>query len=215
MFFERGGSRVRKVILTFAAAALCAGPVLATGHAVYIMNGSSGSIYPWYSPNDGMRCQMLFDRDKINYAGTITEFELEKQVYGGEYGNVKFYLCHTPLSALTANFNANYGGNTAKLVASFATYKLPSVEGVYPIPMAETFDYNNRENLILEVTWETGGRQKVTLLSGEVTAHVCCAYDAQATTGTVDNVGLNARISFDTYHAVAPASLGRVKALYR
>ncbi len=204
-----------KAIFAFAAAAILTGPAWATGHAVYILNGSSGSIYPWYSPNDGMRCQMLFDRDKINYAGTITEFELEKQVYVGEYGTVKFYLCHTPLSALTTDFTANYGGNTPKLVASFATYKLPSVEGVYPIPMAETFDYNNRDNLILEVTWETGGKQKVTLLSGAVTAHVCCAYDAKATTGTVDDVGLNARISFDTYHAVAPASLGRVKALYR
>ena len=206
---------MRTIILTFAAAALLAGSAFATGHAVYILNGSSGSMYPWYSPNEGMRCQMLFDRDKIDYAGTITEFELEKQVYVGEYGNVKFYLCHTPLAALTTDFSANYGGNTPKLVASFATYKLPAVEGVYPIPMAETFDYNNRDNLILEVAWETGGRQKVTLLSGTVTAHVCGAYDAKATVGTVANVGLNARISFDTYHAVAPASLGRVKALYR
>ena len=206
---------MRKVILTFAAAALCAGSAFATGHSVYILNGSTGSMYPWYSPNEGMRCQMLFDRDKIDYAGTITEFELEKQVYVGEYGNVKFYLCHTPLSALATDFSANYGGNTPKLVASFSTYKLPEVEGVYPIPMAETFDYNNRDNLILEVTWETGGRQKVPLLSGTVTAHVCYANDAKATIGTVADVALNARISFNTYKGVAPASLGRVKALYR
>ncbi|HUV86329.1 MAG TPA: hypothetical protein VMX79_04385 [bacterium] len=206
---------MRAVVLTFAAAALLAGPAWATGHAVYILNGSSGSSYPWYSPNEGMRCQMLFDRDKLSYAGTVAEFELEKQVYVGEYGNVKFYLCHTPLAALATDFNANYGGNTPKLVASFATYKLPAVEGVYPIPMAETFDYNNRDNLILEVTWETGGRQKVTLLSGPVTAYVCYAYDAKATVGAVANVGLNARISFDTYKGFAPASLGRVKALYR
>ncbi len=205
---------MRTVILTFAAAALCAGSAFATGHSVYILNGSTGSTYPWYSPNEGMRCQMLFDRDKIDYAGTITEFELEKQVYVGEYGNVKFYLCHTSLSALATDFSANYGGYTPKLVASFSTYKLPAVEGVYPIPMAETFDYNNRDNLILEVTWETGGRQKVTLLSGTVTAHVCYANDAKATIGTVANVALNARISFDTYKGVAPASFGTVKALY-
>ncbi len=206
---------MRTVILTFAAAALCAGSAFATGHSVYILNGSTGSTYPWYSPNEGMRCQMLFDRDKIDYAGTITEFELEKQVYVGEYGNVKFYLCHTSLSALATDFSANYGGNTPKMVASFSTYKLPAVEGVYPIPMAETFDYNNRDNLILEVTWETGGRQKVTLLSGAVTAHVCYAHDAKATIGTVANVALNARISFDIYKGVEPASFGRVKALYR
>ncbi|UCH78165.1 MAG: hypothetical protein JSU81_10650 [Candidatus Coatesbacteria bacterium] len=206
---------MRKVLLTFAAGLALASGAFATGHTVYIFNGTSGSIYPWYSSNDGMRCQMLFDRAKINYAGTITEFELEKHAYVGEYGTVKFYLCHTPLAALTTDFNGNYGGNTPKLVASFATYRLPEVEGVYPIPMADSFAYNNRDNLLLEVTWELGKNQKVSLVSGTVTAHVCYAYDARATTGTVADVGLNARVHFDTGPAVTPASFGRVKALYQ
>ncbi len=206
---------MRKVILTFAAAALCAGPVLATGHDVYVFNGDRASENPWYSRGEGMRCQMLFDRAKINSAGTITEFELEKMQPTGTYGNVKFYLCHTPLTALTTNFNANYGGNSAKLVASFATYTLPEVEGVYPIPMAETFDYNNRDNLILEITYERGGGQKVIVFGGEVAAHLCFAPDPQGATGELRDIALNARIFFDTYPGVAPASFGRVKALYR
>ena len=187
----------------------------ATGHNVYVFNGDTGSAYPWYSPEEGMRCQMLFDRDKIDYAGTITEFELEKMLPSGTYGNVKFYLCHTPLSSLTANFSSNYGGNTPKMVASFSSYALPNVGGVYPIPMAETFDYNNRDNLILEVTWETGARQKVLVLAGSLTAHLCSAYDDEATTGTVRDEGHNARIHFDAYPGVAPASFGRVRALFR
>jgi hypothetical protein len=187
----------------------------ATGHNVYVFNGDTGSAYPWYSPDEGMRCQMLFDRDKIDYAGTITEFELEKMLPSGTYGNVKFYLCHTPLSALTTNFSANYGGNTPKMVASFSSYPLPNVGGVYPIPMAETFDYNNRDNLILEVTWETGARQKVLLLAGSVVAHLCSAYDDEATSGEVRDEGHNARIHFDSYPAAAPASFGRVRATFR
>ncbi|NIT37397.1 MAG: hypothetical protein GTN49_13025 [candidate division Zixibacteria bacterium] len=206
---------MNRAVLICVAGVLAAATAFATGHNVYVLVGSTGSAHPWYSPNDGMRCQMLFDREKINYAGTITEFELEKHVYVGEYGNVKFYLCHTPLAALTADFKANYGGNTPKMVASFSTYKLPEVEGVYPIPMSETFDYNNRDSLILEITWETGARQKVTVLGGKLTAHLCYAYDYQAATGTVQDMGLNARIHFDTYKAVAPASFGRVKALWR
>ena len=206
---------MNKAVTVWAVGVLAAATAFATGHNVYVFIGSTGSAQPWYSPNDGKRCQMLFDREKINYAGTITEFELEKHVYVGEYGNVKFYLCHTPLTALTADFKANYGGNTPKMVASFSSYKLPEVEGVYPIPMSETFDYNNQDNLVLEITWETGARQKVTVVGGKITAHLCYAYDHQAATGTVQDMGLNARIFFDTYEGVAPASFGRVKALYR
>jgi hypothetical protein len=206
---------MKRLLAICVAAASIAASAAATGHSVYILSGTSGSAHPWYSPDEGMRCQVLFDREKINYAGTITEFELEKHIYVGEYGNVKFYLCHTPLTALTADFKANYGGNTPKMVASFSTYKLPEIEGVYPIPMSGTFDYNNRDNLVLEITWETGARQKVTVLGGKLTAHLCYAYDHQATTGTVQDMGLNARIHFDTYPGVAPASFGRVKGLYR
>jgi hypothetical protein len=205
-----------KAITAFGIAVLCAAsPAAATGHSVYIFNGDTGSAYPWYSPDEGMRCQMLFDRDKIDYAGTITEFELEKMLPSGTYGNVKFYLCHTPLSALTTSFSANYGGRTPKMVASFSSYALPNVGGVYPIPMADTFDYNNRDNLILEVTWETGARQKVLLLAGSVVAHLCSAYDDEAASGEVRDEGHNARIHFDSYPAVAPASFGRVRATFR
>lgn len=192
--------------------AVCAG---ATGRYVYIFIGGTGSAYPWYAPDSGMRCQMLFDQDRIGCAGTITEFELEKMLPSGTYGNVKFYLCHTALAALTTDFGANYGGNTPKMVASFSTYELPNVGGVYPIPMAETFDYNNRDNLILEVTWETGARQKVLVLAGTLAGHLCAAYNPQATTGEVRDEGHNARIHFDAYPGVAPASLSRVKALFR
>ncbi|UCH78164.1 MAG: hypothetical protein JSU81_10645 [Candidatus Coatesbacteria bacterium] len=186
----------------------------ATGRNVYIHVGSENALQPWHPYNPGMRCQMLFDRAKINYAGTITEFELEKTVNVSTFQEVKFYLCHTPLSALTANFEANYGGNTPKLVASFATYELPSPEGVYPIPMAETFEYNNRDNLILEITWTSGTGQKVCLLVGKLTAHQCYAYDERATSGTLQDMGYNARIFFDAHPAVAPASFGRVKGLF-
>ena len=136
---------MKRVIAIGIAVVIAATFAGATGHNVYVFVGDTGSAYPWYSPDEGMRCQMLFDRDKIDYAGTITEFELEKNLPSGTYGNVKFYLCHTALSALTTNFSTNYGGNTPKMVASFSSYVLPNVGGVYPIPMAETFDYNNRD----------------------------------------------------------------------
>jgi hypothetical protein len=206
---------VKKVVFICVGALAAGASAVATGHDVYVFVGSEAGVQPWYPYNPGMRCQLLFDQSRINYAGTITEFELEKSEHVATFQDVKFYLCHTPLAALTSDFNANYGGNTPTMVASFATYELPAVQGVYPVPMAETFDYNNRDNLILEITWKSGTGQKVFLLAGTLRAHQCYAYDEQANAGTLQDLGYNALIYFDTYHAVAPASLGRVKALYR
>ncbi len=201
-------------VLIVASLAAAAGAA-ATGKQLYVYVGADPSDHPWVAFRPALRMQMLFDQSRISYAGTINEFELEKNETVATFYNVKFYLCHTPLTALTSDFKANYGGNTPKLVASFATYELPKIQGVYPIPMAETFDYNNRDNLILEITWESGTGGKVLVYMGKLSAHHCLAYDYQATTGTVGDWGYNARISFGFYPAVAPASLGRVKALYR
>ncbi len=199
------------VVATLAAAAGAA----ATGKQIYVQVGGDPSDHPWVAFQPALRMQMLFDQSRINYGGTINEFELEKNETTATFRNVKFYLCHTPLAALTSAFNANYGGNTPKLVASFPVYELPLVQGVYPIPMAETFEYNNRDNLILEITWESGTGGKVLVYMGKLAGHHCVAYDYRAATGTVGDWGYNARLSFGFYPAVTPASLGRVKALYR
>jgi hypothetical protein len=206
---------VRRTVLLFVVASVAlVAAAAATGKQVYVHVGNAQSDHPWVAFRPALRMQMLFDQSRIDYAGTINEFELEKNETTATFRNVKFYLCHTPLAALTADFAANYGGNTPRLVASFATYELPSVQGVYPIPMAETFDYNNRDNLILEITWESATGGKVLVLMDKLAGHHCLAYDYQATTGTVGEWGYNARISFGFYPAVAPASFGRVKALF-
>ncbi len=205
----------RAVFFGVVAALAVVGAAAATGKQVYVHVGGEPSDHPWVAWQPALRMQMLFDQSRIDYAGTINEFELEKNETTATFRNVKFYLCHTPLAALTADFAANYGGNTPKLVASFSTYELPEVQGVYPIPMAETFDYNNRDNLILEITWESGTGGKVLVLTGKLSAHHCVAYDYQATTGTVGEWGYNACISFGFYPAVAPASFGRVRGLFK
>jgi hypothetical protein len=209
-----GGDDVKRAI-ALGLAVLWAAGAGTTGFEVYVFNGSGAAAQPWYPYHAGMRCQMLFDRDKIDRAGEITEFELEKSVHVATFVNVKFYMCHTPLGALTPTFAANYGGRTPKLVASFASYELPNVGGVYPIPMAEAFDYNNRDNLLLEVTWESGTGAKVFLLAGSVAAHQVYEYDDEAASGTVQDLAYNALVHFDQYPGVAPASFGRVKALFR
>ena len=192
----------------------------ATGHQVYVNYGNGANAIPWWAHPTllSMRCQMLFDRSYIACGGTITEFMLEKtDATPATFTNVKFYLCHTPLNQLTANFQGNYGGNTPTLVASFASYEVPAVGGPYPIPMAQTFDYNNVDNLLLEVTWESSQLTNAMcrLRAGSVAGHRCFAWDYQATTGSADLIAYNAYIDFDKYPAVKAVSFGRVRALFR
>lgn len=201
------------VALTLGAAS----PVFATGKQVTVTNGTGSNVIPWwptYFPN-GCRCQMLYDQAKINYAGTINEFELEKSnAYTCTVTNVKFYLCHTKLTALTTNFKDNYSGNTPVMVASAANYVVPAVAGFYPIPMTTTFNYNNTDNLIFEITYERITGSSCGLRNGSLSLHRCFAYSPTATTGSADGVGYNGRISFSYYTRVSPTSLGRVKAMF-
>ncbi len=204
------------VVLTVVAA--LAPAAAATGKQVTVNNGSNRNVIPWWPtffPN-GCRCQMLYDQAKINYAGVINEFELQKgDASSCTVTNVKFYLCHTNLSTLTTNFKNNYGGNTPVLVASYANYTVPAKTGFYPIPMTTNFTYNNKDNLILEITYERITGSSCSLYYGGLTNHRCWAYSPTSETGTADGVGYNGRISFSYFTAVSPASLGRVKALYK
>jgi hypothetical protein len=193
---------------------------LATGQEVYVKYGESMNAIPWWPHPTlpSVRCQMLYDNSYINYAGTVTEFQLEKSDgNSATFYDVKFYLCHTGLTSLTPTFAQNYGGNTPTMVASFATYKVPAVVGPYPIPMSETFAYNNVDNLLFEVTWESSDKSNIMcrVKNGSAANHRCFAWDYKAEVGTPDIIAYNALIVFDKYPGVAPASLGRIKTLYR
>ncbi len=210
--------KVTYLLIALTALAVLVPTAAATGKQVTVSNGTGGNVIPWwptYFPN-GCRCQMLYDQAKISYAGTINEFELEKgDASSCTVTNVKFYLCHTKLTALTAVFQDNYSGNTPVNVASYANYTVPATAGFYPIPMTSTFAYNNTDNLILEITYERITGSACALRNGGLAAHRCWAYSPTATTGTADAVGYNGRISFSYYTALEPTSLGRVKGLFR
>ncbi len=210
--------KINALVIFLAVLTVCVPTAGATGRQVTVDNGSTENMFPWWPlafPN-GCRIQMLFDQSAINCAGVINEFELQKSsAETGAFAGVKFYLCHTSLTALTNNFRDNYGGNTPALVASFPSYNLPPRSGFYPIPMATTFSYNNTDNLILEITYESSSGSGGGLYCGRMaTYHRCFGRGSSAETGTVDYWGYNGRLSFSYYQGVAPASLGRVKALF-
>ncbi|MCP4230183.1 MAG: hypothetical protein GY771_08540 [bacterium] len=91
-------------------------------------------------------------------AATITGIAYDiESVLGsddGEFASFEMRLCHTSLSELTDNFDANYDGNTALIVATANPLVIPNDSDFwYSIPNMSSFSYNGTDNLIIETKW--------------------------------------------------------------
>lgn len=171
-----------------------------------------------------MRFQCCWYQSEINESGPVTKIEFQFHSFSGTapstFNNVKMYLCHTSLNALTATFADNYGGNTPVQVWS-GTYVIPAnlnqndwVTQVEPT----NFNYNNTANLLFEVTWDGFGGGATGNYFWRANASQpgrVYATSSTATTGTLyASQGEIARITIG-YTGVDPSSLGRVKVMYR
>lgn len=151
-------------------------------------------------------------------AGTITKWEWRCHTSGteneaGTYHNFKLTLCHTNLSQLTTNFQANYGGNTPVVVYSRSQQRIYAERGAwFGWEFDGDFDYDGASNLIIEVYWKDSDQLGQT--STFATAGTARGlYDVNGAISLV-NYWHHMRITLEGV-GVAPTSLGRVKALYR
>jgi hypothetical protein len=91
-------------------------------------SGNSNNTIPFWGGYPAARWQTIWLQTEIGEAGKITK--IEWQNYSGSAGNggtfnqCDILLCHTSLSAVTATFANNYGGNTPVNVYS-GTFVLP------------------------------------------------------------------------------------------
>ncbi|NIT37097.1 MAG: hypothetical protein GTN49_11470 [candidate division Zixibacteria bacterium] len=197
--------------------------------AVHIVGGgtpNSNNTYPFWGNYPAFRWQTMWFQSELGEAGPVTK--VEWQIWsnsagglGGTFPNCKVLLCHTGIKAITANFKNNYGGNTPVTVFS-GTYVLPpsSANQWMTVVAPTNFTFNNRDNLLIEVSW-TGG-------SGGINPFKCRnsgpppfpgrVYNSSSATAETGNVSANmhryGRITIGP-SGVAPTSLGRVKALYK
>ena len=108
----------------------------------------------WGHTYDGFRCQWLYYQDEINQAGNVVAIGL----FSGatpptEYYHVTVILCHTGLDELGQEFNANYDGNTPEKVFEADTLLVGTGQNRTWYYFPSAFEYNNLDNLILEITW--------------------------------------------------------------
>ena len=216
---------MKKLVFSTLALVLAASGALATG--VHIVGGTpnSNNTYPFTGSQPAFRWQTIWFQTELNAAGTLTK--IEWQVYekaggsGGTFNNCDILLCHTSLKAVTSTFDDNYGGNKPVNVFS-GTFVLPASSPNQWMTIVEpkNFTYNNKDNLLIEVSWQ-GGSGGATFFKTRTTStppspgRVWNTTSKTATTGTVvARYHQYGRITIG-YVGVEATSLGRVKSLFR
>lgn len=112
---------------------------------------------PWWTDKTSIRLQMLYLRSEINRAGRISIFGFQNgNAATGTFPDVTIKMCHTAVSVLTATFADNYGGNTPVTVLPTTPSFVAGSAGngnYEAYALATPFDYNNSNNLLVEITW--------------------------------------------------------------
>lgn len=126
-------------------------------------------------------------------------------------------LCHTSIDLLTENFNDNYDGNLPELVAAEDPLDIIAPEeGWWAVPDIEPFKYDGYSNLIIEVRWLNDNEETIYMWGFDSGANrFLFAKNYAAETGTLTSKLNRFKLTLETDTAVKPASLGRIKNLYR
>jgi len=217
---------MKKIIPIVAAAAvtvpiaLAGAPAAAeaSGKVVTVETPSDANRVPWRGGlGDGIRFQCLWFQRDIDYAGYLNriEFSYFSGTLPASFNNCKILLCHTTKTMLEATFANNYTGNTPVEVFS-GTQTLTGSEWLDIHVTPDTFDYNNSDNLLLDIVWDGDNGRDVFCYRAGGASRRCYSYTSTATAGTVYTMEAQyIRLTLGTMPAVAPTSLGRVKTLFR
>lgn len=168
--------------------------------------------------DNATRFQCLYYQEEIEYAGEISEISIEYDIFNGTFYDYHVYLCHTTVDELSKDFNKNYDGNTPKEVAAHDEYTIGVFGGYgwWPLGFQRRFNYDNADNLLLEITWEGD--------TGEAVDNSHWAYGGQrrglhsdSATGEEGEYRPVSyiKVTFAEDTPVQPVSVGALKAVFR
>ena len=213
-------------LITLALVVVASTAAVADTHIVGGGTPNTNNTYPFSGGFSAFRWQTMWFQSELNEAGAITK--IEWQVYsgarpspGGTFNNCDILLCHTNISAVTSTFADNYGGNTPVNVFT-GTCVIPASVAEQWITIVEpkNFTFNNKDNLLIEVSWQ-GGSGSATYFkvrssgSPPFPGRVYNTSSKTATTGSVTaSYHQYGRITIGNV-GVEATSLGRVKSLFR
>jgi hypothetical protein len=121
---------------------------------------TSYNAYPF--ADQDVKLQTLYLASEINGAGKITTLRLQRAAVATTVTcpNTTIKLGHTNATALSATFanNAETGQGSLSTVLNNATLTIPAgtANTWFDIPLATPFEYNGKDNLVVEITHVTG-----------------------------------------------------------
>ncbi len=209
--------KVIMITVALAAAWASAPAAHASGKVVIVGARAARHVAPWRGASgDSMRFQCLWFQRNVDYAGYVNGVEFDKvDAVGGRFNSVRVWLCHTRKTELESTFADNYTGFTPVQVLNMRSVAVGGT-GWFDLGIAANrFNYNNRNNLLMEIRWDGDDGHDVRCWRSAQSYSRCFAYDHNATTGTVYNNGQRIRLTIGTMIGLEPTSLGRVKTLFR
>jgi len=210
-------NRMRFTVAALVIVALYGGSAQATGYVVAIGAHASQNTLPWEITYPSIRFQCLWLQPEISHTGYINQVEFEKSTsLDASFYNVRVWLCHTTRTELGAIFDGNYTGFTPVQVLNTAVLTFPPATGYFDIGITpNTFLYNNTNNLLMEIRFNGHtGPAMACWRSAQPYARIY-EWDENADQGLVLNNGQCIRLHIGTMAGVEPASLGKIKSLFR
>jgi hypothetical protein len=163
-------------------------------------------------------------RQRLPGPGDITKWEWYASLtqYPGDFYKFRFKCCHTSKTALTDTYADNYDGNTPIQVYYRETCRIAATAYQwFGFEFDKPFTYNGADNLIFEVWWEGDNDGYAYTYWARSAGRYVCSYIKGTTPlrgypdkGEIFDYLHNMRITISP-DAVAPTSLGRVRAMYR
>ena len=161
---------------------------------------ATGNYIPfWGNSYDACRFMTLYLQNEINVAGQIVTLSFMPSTNAtGTFDNVRVNLCHTSATELSTTFDNNYTGNTPVEVMNVASLLVGNAGNVW-MDWDIDFDYNNADNLLVEILWNGDGGVGVPIWrTTEAVPRRLYAWDDMATTGTVGNQCYYVKLAIST-----------------
>jgi len=156
---------------------------------------------------------------ELGFSGPITrvEWNASQAVTAAAFGDLEITLCETPLSELTTSFAGNYGSNQPALVYTNSWEVITTTgDQWFGFDCSPSFSYGGSQNLIVEMRWRNDNEKSVLTWHFDTApaARNNSAGEYNAETGKLGDFCSRLRVTYEV-GAVAPTSLGRLRALFR
>jgi hypothetical protein len=189
---------------------------------VRIVGNQAGSnVCPWWgSGHASIRFMALWEKSEIGLTrgGYINKVEfMRSATNSGTFNNVRAYFGHSTRTELDPTFNNNYSDTPVQVLNAASKTVSGSSGQWWDLGIdANKFNYNNTNNLVLEIRWRGGTGTNCACWCGSGGMKRCWAFDDTATVAAYRFGQIQyLRLTVSNATGVAPTSLGRVKSLFR